>query len=167
MSKTEIIEPIKYNKEKWGDGPWQTEPDRVEFEHVGFPCLIVRTPSGHLCGYVALPPNHPDYKKDYDDINVDCHGGLTYGSLCSGHICHISKPGAPDDVYWVGFDHAHSGDYTPRNNEFKEKFGLHFSQQDYEVYRDIEYVIKGVKYLAEQLQSIQELGHNKFLKDGV
>lgn len=23
-------------------GPWDDEPDRVEFQHVGFPCLILR-----------------------------------------------------------------------------------------------------------------------------
>jgi hypothetical protein len=159
MSKD--VKPIEYNKAEWGDGPWQNEPDRVEFEHEGFPCLILRTQLGHLCGYVAVSPNHPDYNKDYNDVNVKVHGGLTYAGMCSGHICHVPKEGEPDNVYWLGFDHAHCGDYSP----FSYKYGGPSRFKDWEEsYKDINYVTKGVKHLAEQLKSIQELGYNKFLK---
>lgn len=160
----ENVKPIKYEKELWGDGPWQNEPDRIEFEHEGFPCLIIRTQSGYLCGYVAIESNHPDYDKDYNEVNVECHGGLTYGERCSGHICHIPKPGKPDDVYWLGFDHAHSRDYSPANNIYKMKYGTHFNRMENETYKDINFVTKGVKHLAEQLKSIQNLGYNSFLK---
>lgn len=165
MIMNENVKPIEYKKEEWGDGPWQNEPDKLEFEHEGFTCLILRTSMGHLCGYVALKPEHPDYNKDYNDINVDCHGGLTYGAMCSGHICHTPKPGEPDNVYWVGFDHAHSGDYSPSNAAMVKKYGAHFERGEYESYKDIDYVTKGVKHLAEQLKSIQDLGYNKFLKE--
>ena len=41
----------------WGQGPWDDEPDRVDFEHAGFPCLLLRNPRlGQWCGYVAVPP---------------------------------------------------------------------------------------------------------------
>lgn len=33
---------------------------------------------GHFNGYVALCEGHPDYGKDYDDIDVEVHGGLTF-----------------------------------------------------------------------------------------
>ena len=48
------------DKSGWYDGPWMTEPDRIEWrnEH-GQPCLIVRNQSGALCGYVAVSPGHP------------------------------------------------------------------------------------------------------------
>lgn len=50
-------------------------------------------------GYVGLPPWHPYYKMDYDNIPVSCHGGLTYAGLDD------------DEKLWViGFDTAHSGD---------------------------------------------------------
>jgi hypothetical protein len=55
----EKMEPIQYPKDEWGPGPWHNEPDRVDFESHGLPCLILRNRGGALCGYVAVPPEHP------------------------------------------------------------------------------------------------------------
>jgi|SRR3972149_5302496 len=60
---------------------WDTEPNREEFVHAELPCLILRGPMKFLCGYVGVPPSHPMYHKEYDDINVDVHGGLTFSHL--------------------------------------------------------------------------------------
>ena len=61
-----VSQPI--DKSTWGDGPWQQEPDRVEFRHPGLPCLLVRHPRlGVWCGYAAVPPGHALYGKPYDD----------------------------------------------------------------------------------------------------
>src|SRR5688572_11433893 len=118
----ETIERKPVDKSEWGDGPWQTEPDRVEFEHAGLPCLMSRHPTlGHWCGYVAVPPGHPMHGKEYDSVEVDVHGGLTYGSACRGHICHVPKPGEPDDVFWFGFDCGHAGDYGPYHAKYVGK----------------------------------------------
>ncbi len=137
----------KMDKSKWGDGPWQTEPDRKEWEHAGFPCLIVRVEShGALCGYVAVPPGHPWHGKGYDDIDgADVHGGLTYASKCSGKVCHVPKPGESDDVWWLGFDHAHSGDASPAYDARHRSLGL----LDDNIYRDMAYATAGVEALAE------------------
>jgi hypothetical protein len=53
-------------KAKWGPGPWQDEPDRVDFEHAGLPCAIIRNlhVTGSLCGYVGVPDSHPWWGKD-------------------------------------------------------------------------------------------------------
>jgi hypothetical protein len=45
-------------------------------------------------GYVIVPESHPWFGKDYDEIEVEIHGGLTYG-------CHEGR---------VGFDTAHAWD---------------------------------------------------------
>jgi hypothetical protein len=50
---------------------WDNEPDRVEFESLGLPCLIVRNPFGALCGYVGVPEGHPWYYKDREQIDDD------------------------------------------------------------------------------------------------
>jgi hypothetical protein len=45
------------NKSKWPRGPWDFEPDKVQYtDHdTGLPCLIVRHPScGQLCGYANI-----------------------------------------------------------------------------------------------------------------
>ena len=50
-------------------------------------------------GYVGIPSWHPYYKMDFNEIPIDCHGGLTYGNLDE------------DENLWViGFDTSHSGD---------------------------------------------------------
>ncbi len=41
------------NRKAWPPGEWDSEPDREEFRHAGFPCLVVRGPMGALCGYTA------------------------------------------------------------------------------------------------------------------
>jgi hypothetical protein len=72
------------DKSLWGPGPWQNEPDKVQFQddETGFACLIKRTDGGHLCGYVGVPPNHPAFEKGYDDIHANVHGGLTFADHC-------------------------------------------------------------------------------------
>lgn len=41
-------------------GPWESEPDRIEFDADGLPCLIVRMPKLRcLCGYVGVRSDHP------------------------------------------------------------------------------------------------------------
>jgi len=99
-------------------GPWDTEPDRVEWRDTatGLPCLIVRNDFGALCGYVSVPPGHPLHGVPYDDVSVEVHGGLTYSDRCAGHICHEPAPGEPADVWWFGFDCAHGWDVVPRLN---------------------------------------------------
>lgn len=55
--------------------------------------------------YVGVPEEHELAGKDYDSIDVDCHGGLTYaGKGGDGFL--------PKGYYWFGWDYAHLGDYT-------------------------------------------------------
>lgn len=53
----------------------------------------------HPCAYVCLPKDHKFYGLPYDQIDIDCHGGLTYDAK-------------KDDEYWIGWDYAHFGDYS-------------------------------------------------------
>src|SRR5262252_7143826 len=112
------------DKSDWGPGPWQDEPDKRQWadEATGYPCLIVRAPLGHLCGYGGVPPGHPCYRRDYGDDHLggaDVHGGLTFAGPCmkgvpQDHaVCHCPDPGESDDVWWLGFDCAHGYDFSP------------------------------------------------------
>jgi hypothetical protein len=137
------------DKSKWGPGPWQGEPDKVTFEHAGFPCIVFRaSPGGNLCGYVAVPPGHPWHGKDFA-LSTEAtpeprvHGGITYGDRCHGKVCHVAKPGEPDDVWWLGFDTAHAGDLSPVSSRRHHSFGR-------DEYRTIEYVASECRSLAEQ-----------------
>jgi hypothetical protein len=124
---TAAREYVTRDKSAWGPGPWKDEPDKVQWkdEATGLPCLIVRNRIGALCGYVGVPPGHPAFEVSYHDVEIpgseygpEVHGGLTYSDHCqhgaeNEAICHVPEPGEPDDVWWLGFDCAHSGDYAP------------------------------------------------------
>lgn len=141
------------DKSSWKRGPWDNEPDKAQWPDptTSLPCLIVRGPSGALCGYVGVDESHPLYKVDYDNVDVEVHGGLTFASLCadtddeSKHICHVPGPGEPDHVWWLGFDCAHAWDLRP-GYERRWRMGD-------EVYRDFEYVKAEVTSLASQLHA--------------
>jgi hypothetical protein len=73
--------------------------------HLGFEWEVTANHSGFRCGYVRIPPAHPWYGVDYDDIAADVHGGLTFAQPDA----HCGKDG-PDDSWWIGFDCAHYQD---------------------------------------------------------
>ncbi len=141
-------------KTNWPGGAWRQEPDRLEFEHAGFACLLHRGPIGQWCGYCGVPPSHPMYGKHYDDVAVDVHGGLTYSDRCQkeGPICHTPKPGEPDDLYWFGFDCAHLGDLAPG---MLRVGGRMIYSDTGDIYRDLSYVRDETERLAEQLAAMK------------
>lgn len=57
------------DKSTWGDGPWQHEPDKVQWtdEATGLPCLAVRNRFGAWCGYVGVDEDHPWHGLGCDD----------------------------------------------------------------------------------------------------
>jgi hypothetical protein len=144
------------------EGVWQQEPDKVQWvdDATGLDCLIVRGPAGALCGYVGVPEGHPCFQKEYDDVNVDVHGGLTFADLChegqgeGRGICHIPLAGRPDKVWWLGFDCYHLFDFAPMKRCRDYGRGDFGDPQD--VYRNIGYVEGQVTHLAAQLASVRE-----------
>ena len=94
---------------------------------------------GQLNGYVRIPKAHPFYQKGYDDIPIDCHGGLTY----AGELEY-------DDDFYIGFDTAHFGDYMPFMHMSLGKEGI-ISENPEERYKDIDYVRKECKRIVDQL----------------
>jgi hypothetical protein len=154
----------------WPSGPWDDEPDRLYWvdEATGLPCLIRRGPSGALCGYVAVLPDHPWHGRSYHncilpepcgesycghspDMAIDVHGGLTYADSCDGDnekgICHVSEPGQPDDAWWFGFDCGHSNDVLPA-------YEWSYYGVPSRTYRQLPYVRDRVQALARQLADV-------------
>lgn len=64
-----------------------------EWKHAGLKCKVMQC-GFSINGYVELKKKHPYFGKEYDDVNVDVHGGLTYGEQ-------------EGDVFVLGFDTAH------------------------------------------------------------
>jgi hypothetical protein len=77
----------------------------AEWEEDGYKLLIMRGPAS-LCAYIGVPKGHPLYGKDYDEVDIDCHGGLTFSGEGSQDTSVYRTPG-----YWYfGWDYAHFGD---------------------------------------------------------
>lgn len=79
---------------------WPPESTLVKrWKAHGLECAIARG-GASLCGYVKIPPNHPDANHHYDNVeNINVHGGITFNTR------------ATDGGMWFGFDCAHFGDW--------------------------------------------------------
>ena len=155
----------------WGYGEWVEEPDLVNFNHMGIECMVMRIAleephakdfhifGGYLNGYVAIPSDHPFYQKKHEDIDIDCHGGLTF--------CECS------DRHSIGFDCAHSFDYIPstehikktatwaqkwrqEEDELKNKYNLNNSPIFNRSYKNIQFCIDECKSMAQQLMEFKK-----------
>jgi hypothetical protein len=171
-----MSEPTDYaiDKSGWPDGPWKTEPDRIEWTHAGYTCLIRRHPHhGALCGYVGVDNTHPLYGEEWNITpavdELAAHRGVNYSGHCSGEICHVPAPGMPDDVWWFGFDCAHAFDLSPGflnlEAEAEERSPVLRNMRERleqlpsaelfrEVYRDLAYVKAVTEGLAAQLRAL-------------
>lgn len=147
----------------------------------GFRAVVIMATTGHHCGYVAVPKEHPLFGKDYGDA-CDC---LTFPSeegmgkrgvipmFCSngesrpdvvfdvhGSLTYSGGNGeypvkAPD-VWWFGYDCGHAGDAKSEEYiaEMQTKYPDHaFLYHNYAggVFRDLEYNIAECESLAQQL----------------
>lgn len=140
------------DRSKWGVGPWDNEPDKVQWLDPvsGLPCMIRRGRMGAWCGYVGVSEGHPAYGKDYPEVEADVHGGLTYAAFCedgadeASGICHVTADHKP--VWWLGFDCSHVLDSTPEKMSWNRG-------PDCE-YRDQAYVTDQTLRLAKQLAAM-------------
>lgn len=159
------IEHRYMDKSEWGAGPWQDEPDKLQFPdpQTGLPCLIVRAPAtGSLCGYVGVTAGHPMFERTYSaDELLTVHGGLTFSDFCSPGepehgICHVVEAGEDGRVWWLGFDCAHGFDFAPAMEAFTRK---HLGENAYRFfgakYRDVNYVKRQCASLAAQLGAMK------------
>ena len=130
------------------------------FEYHGFPCVILFMPMGYRCGYVGIPEGHKYYGMKYDEIPVDCHGGLTYFD---------SRLRGQEDkhTWWIGFDCGHSCDgydieklkeYYGNNKNVMEQLrymeDYYQTMNGYCTVRTLEYCEEECKKIVEQLMEV-------------
>ncbi len=78
-------------------------PERIaEGEYKGFTYYVLNLGT-HPCAYVDVT-NTTWHGKDYCDIDIECHCGLTYASE---HLATIEKKG-----WFIGWDYAHYCDFA-------------------------------------------------------
>lgn len=163
-TKTERRLPEYVDRDRWPAGPWDGEPDRIAWDDdvTGLQCIMLRNRMGAWCGYVAVPAGHPWHGVDQAAAcalpsgiaEPEVHGGVTYSAPSAGvvgvGICHVPKPGEPDDVWWVGFDTAHCFDVVPGLEAYRQSRGIPVSRLLGETYKDRAYVEAQVVRLARQ-----------------
>jgi hypothetical protein len=131
----------------WPPGEWDAEPDRVDFEHAGFSCVLARHPQiGAWWGWVLLPASHPRYGQTVKQLrDLEVHGGLNVAWKEDG------------GRWMVSFDCAHVGDLCPGMLALKSKLGLSHPADPLllrETYRPFAYAKRECERLAEQLRAL-------------
>lgn len=88
-----------------------------DINSTSFSIVFSKDTAGAANGYVAVPSDHPFYGKDYTDIDVNVHGGLTFSSSGEDVLMYFTEiniiRGNIDNLkdYWVfGFDTCHFKD---------------------------------------------------------
>lgn len=108
-----------------------------QFEFGGYTCIIAAY-MAHYNGYVVLTKESKYYGVDYNDIPIECHGGLTYSNY-------------DQDKNWeIGFDCAHFDDlYEPSGLPENEK-------QSYEAVNRVSptATFKNAKFVEGELKNI-------------
>lgn len=162
QNRVEKINP-DVDRSKWRIGPWDNEPDEVNFEVYGLRCSILRQKrNGTLCGYVGVPNEHPASNLcGNDPIGVPCD--VTPNEFASidkmnaffGEAPSVSAFLSPHGgvtytgaitTHWLeglwcfGFDCNHAFDACPQVYPGSD-----------EDYRDIGYVEDEVIRMAERL----------------
>lgn len=178
IDEMDIIEEHLYETEfklqHYGYGEWIEEPDWVDFEYRGYKCRITRVCiqepvtaqiqfyGGHLCGYVQIPFHHPYHGMKYDEMGVDCHGGLNFAELCTW-----KGRDSEGESFWIGFDCMHDTDVRPSTNLFLKRIG--FCDQTNRIfenketnewfkptYKNMLYCIEQCKFIVVQLITAKE-----------
>lgn len=62
----------------------------------------------HPTAYIEIPKGYELYGVEYDNIDLDVHGGLTYGC----EYLKISDDNTLSDSWFIGWDYSHCNDYV-------------------------------------------------------
>ena len=105
---------------------------------------IIISLGGWPCAYVGIKVGHPLFAMNYDEIyekgiELDVHGGITYTDT---EVIGLSL-----QRWWIGWDYAHSGDYSQYRLE-------HYSEGKKwtvpEIKEDIKEIIKQLRKEADE-----------------
>lgn len=129
---------------------WRDDPPLQAWTCEGILCAIAKGFS-FINGYVQIPKDHPWYGLPYAEIDVDVHGGLTFGPetyrpeitfeqsednpLGPVTIPHRDGRDVAQIFGWIGFDTGHGGDWW--TDEELEKAGVDLDGEEEHYRRSI------------------------------
>ena len=99
----------------------------------------------HPTAYVEIPKKSKLYGKNYNDIDIMCHGGLTYSS----DILFTSKNTKLANSWFIGWDYAHLDDYFGFDEIFELRDAKKWTTQ--EIINECEEVIDQIIDLESEV----------------
>lgn len=91
--------------------------------------------------YIRLPDGHRwTKKKDYNDIPLDVHGGVTYMSKVTKENIKDHWQGFSEGT-WVGWDYGHAGDFIYCGTIFNSLYPISLEDKRWE-YEEVEKEVK-------------------------
>lgn len=108
-------------------------------EYKGFEFVAINMGGSHPCGYVNVESTKLECEF-YNDINVECHGGITFSGTKS----------MMEHGWWIGWDYAHSGDFMPYYTAEEQKHCVKYTTA---------YVVQECVNVIEQIQNLVKVTH--------
>ncbi len=109
--------------------------------------MVLQGPNS-VCAYLGMPKDHPTAGKHYDDVDLDCHGGLTFGKVGDGNRWD-------KHLYWYGWDYSHAGDALSGPGMSLYRQFLEDKGEECKLWT-AEEALEEARNVAPQLQSIME-----------
>jgi hypothetical protein len=91
---------------------------------------------------------------------LPCHGGITYSANALHD--HSGVLIGPDELFWFGFDTAHSGDVRP-TEVYREEYSCVFEGDEYRDWAYVEGVVNGLADRLALLRSYKIVVHKEVL----
>ena len=132
-----------YSKgEPWTDDIEKYPAKEYVFNFEGYICIAKRMPEWNWNGYIKLPSNHPYTGKNYDDVPVTVHEGLTYSkeNIFGFDTYHLSCDLVPGDIVY----YCRSPTFVVRNFEGQP------------TYKTLDFVKKELEKLASQFKKLEK-----------
>lgn len=114
-------------------------------KYLGFTYYILNLGT-HPTAYIKIPKTHKYYGIDYNDLDINVHGGLTYSK--NKLIINFKELKG----WFIGWDYAHYGDYVSWQektlSKIKEWGSSKFSNKKWttqEILEDVKSVCKQLK----------------------
>ena len=177
MKAIEQMIPEKCNRNEWGSGPWDNEPDKIKWQddETGYQCFMLRNQFGAWCGYVSIPEEHPFYGMESNrKVQIDKEKLMTRKVGNSPPLISImlqDKEEFEKGIVTLDLSVEVHGGITFTGEHFDEPgawwIGFDCSHcddrcpgmnidfiDDMQIYRNREYVENEIRNLAEQLKEI-------------
>lgn len=163
-----------FDDPEFSQGEWVHEPDFYfsgSTNEALYPKAIIRHPSlYHYCGYLLLPLGHPFHGINYNDIDIHCHGDLTYSGYILNPITvtsllpfnvsvRLKKLLEPYSDYWaIGFDAAHFRDLSPGLIMIDKRMSTTGMNQnlllDGKTYKNFNYMLAQINEIEIQISNL-------------